>query len=126
MKQPHRILLPMFLWCVLLCAALYLREYPTKRWYVVAAALAGSLLLCLLLYAVMRREDKRRTDREDNIFAENHRKTTSLIRTIDVPCALIQEDGNIVWRNDSFAAHCASRNIRDVIPFPRTPKNAEF
>ena len=123
MKQPHRILLPVFLWCVLLCAALYLREYPTKRWYIVAAALAGSLLLCLLLWIIMRRENKRRTDREDNIFAENSRKTTSLIRTLDVPCALIQEDGNIVWRNDAFAARTASRNIRDVIPSydPKTP-----
>ncbi len=55
-------------------------------------------------------------DENDDIFNRNTFSLRGLIDAISIPCVIFDENGRIIWRNDSFARYCEESDIFSVNP----------
>lgn len=103
MKQTKTCLVPVAVLLVLLCAAIaFSNLFQQERLLAGAIALGVSVFLLLICRAVELRWAKARKRQNDNIFSENSELAKHLVNQVAVPCALVEQGGTIVWRNESM------------------------
>ena len=103
MKKTKTILLPLGVLLCVLCAAVFASSwYQAYRLIASAVALGLSLVVFLVSLLLERRRQKAMQKRMDDVFSENSEVASRLVNQVSIPCALIESDGNIVWRNESM------------------------
>ena len=117
MKKNGACLIPSAVVMTLLCLAVLFSDWFAPHRMMVAAALFGVCVIVLLCSdAVSRRREKERTRVMDAVFEENASIAAKLIRQVNVPCAMVDERGRIVWRNEIFKKIFADWDIRRIQP----------
>ncbi len=116
-KKPQNILWIVLALTALLCAGLYAASYfSTYRLYIACGAFALCLVVLGVLYGVLRSRDTKLRAHMDSLFDENAAAGAQIINEVNVPCALLAQDGSIVWRNELFGKLSAHKNIRQLMP----------
>ena len=112
MKKTKTILLPLGVLLCVLCAAVF-----ASAWYqayrLIAAAIAFGLSLIVFLISLLleHRRQKEMKKRMDDVFSENSEIASRLVNLVSIPCALIESDGKIAWRNESMQKIFAEPDI---------------
>lgn len=103
MKKTKTVLLPLgILICLLSLAVFTSGWYIAYRFTVAAIALGTSVLVFFVSLMLERRRAAAMQKRMDDVFRENSEISSRLVNQVSIPCALIDRDGNIVWRNESM------------------------
>ena len=103
MKKTKTILVPLgVLLCVLCFAILLSNLYQPWRLIVTYCALGASLIVLAVSLLIERSQRKAMQKRMDDVFSENSEIASRLVHQVSIPCALIESDGKIAWRNDSM------------------------
>ncbi|NLI54986.1 MAG: hypothetical protein GX417_11815 [Clostridiales bacterium] len=103
MKKTKTGLVPLGILLCVLCLAIFASGlYQPYRLIAAAVALGVSLIVFLISLAVQRHGAKELQRRMDDVFAENNEIATRLVDQVGIPCALIESDGKIAWRNESM------------------------
>ena len=103
MKKTNTELLPLgVLLCLLCLAILWSGRFQRFSDIVAYAAFGVSLTVFFVSLALERRRAKAMQKRMDDVFAENSEISTRLVNQVGIPCALIESDGKIAWRNESM------------------------
>lgn len=103
MKKTKTILLPLGILLFLLCAAILFSNYlQPYRMIAAYGAFGASLLVFFVSLYIERRQKREMQKRMDDVFAENSEVAARLVHQVSIPCALIESDGKIAWRNESM------------------------
>lgn len=103
MKKSKTVLIPLgVLLCLLCLAILGSGFYLRYRDIVAYAAFGVSLIVFIITLALERRRAKAMQKCMDDVFAENSEIAARLVNQVGIPCALIEGDGKIAWRNESM------------------------
>lgn len=103
MKKSKTILLPLGILLCVLCGAIYVSFwYQPYRLIAFAFALGISLVVFLASLLAERKQRIAAQKRMDDVFAENSEVASRLVNQVSIPCALIERDGKIAWRNESM------------------------
>ncbi len=124
MKKIKTGLIPLGVLLGVLCAAIYGSNlYQMNRLTAALAALGLSLIVFLISFGFERRRIKANKARMNDIFAENSVIAARLINQVGIPCALIEGNGDIAWRNASMKKIFSEQDVRSLQPHfdPETP-----
>ena len=129
MKKTYRFLLIPFLVSTLSLIALCLlgELFPYPYRYVFAGVLLILLIAAyVLVYRLLQRQRQNQLILMDSVFSDNKDTSARVVQQIQIPSMLINETGNIIWRNDAMEALFSKSNIRFLIPSfdPVTPPSA--
>ncbi len=117
MKHVKTILIPLGVLLLLLCLAiLFSGLYQSYRLTMAVIALGASLIVFLVSYGLEHKNAKALQNQMDDIFAENSEITSNLVNQVSIPCALVESDGTIVWRNESMKKIYTEPDIIGVQP----------
>jgi c-di-AMP phosphodiesterase-like protein len=117
MQKSKTILLPLGILLCLLCGAIFASVwYQPYRLIASASALGVSLIVFLVSLFVERRQRTLAQKRMDDVFAENSEIASRLVNQVSIPCALIERDGKIAWRNESMQKIFAESDVCRVQP----------
>ncbi|MEA4869697.1 MAG: DHH family phosphoesterase [Christensenella sp.] len=104
MKQKKTGLIPLGVLSGVLCLAILAsRLYQPYRFLAAAAALGASLIVFFISLALERKRTRSMQKRMDDVFSENSEIAAKLVNSVGIPCALIERDGKIAWRNETMA-----------------------
>ena len=124
MKKNRTVLIPLGILLGVLCAVIFFSNlYQSNRLIVALFALGVSLIVFFASFGVERHRAKTEKARMDDIFAENSVIAARLINQVGIPCALIEGNGDIAWRNASMKEIYSEPDIRSLQPHfdPETP-----
>lgn len=111
-KKPQKILFIPGAALVLLCALL--------AWFWSPLGAAVALGVCILLFVIAwfaLRRYQRRIEREINdVMPENQHSSRRLLQSVNIPCVIFDQNGNVTWRNDAFADLFAGEDLRPLLP----------
>ena len=117
MKKTKTILLPLgILLCVLCAGVLASAWYQAYRLVAGAVAFGLSLIVFLITLLLEHRQKRAMQKRMDDVFSENSEIASRLVNLVSIPCALIEADGTIAWRNESMQKIFAEPEITRVQP----------
>jgi len=117
MKKTRTILLPLgILLCVLSCAIYVSHWFQAYRQIAAYIALGLSLIVFFAAYLNERRQKTAMQKRMDDVFAENSEIAARLVNQVSIPCALIEQDGKIAWRNEAMQKIFAEPDICRIQP----------
>ena len=117
MKKTKTILLPLgVLLCVLCVGWLTSDWFQAYRLIASAVAFGISLIVFFVSLYLERKEHKETQKRMDDVFSENSEIAAWLVNQVSIPCALIEQSGTIVWRNESMQKIFAEPDICRVQP----------
>ena len=103
MKKSKTNLLPLGVLLCLLCVALLFSNYlQPYRMIAAYCAFGASLLVFFISFLIERHRKREMQERMDDVFAENSEVVARLVHQVSIPCALIESDGKIAWRNESM------------------------
>ncbi len=109
--------IPCIVVSVLLCAAVFFSDrFQPYRVQVAGGALMLVAITALCYVLAERRRDKRLLQRMDTIFSENAGVAAQVIREVSIPCAVMDDGGRIIWKNDSFDTQFNVDDIHTLIP----------
>ncbi len=112
MKKTKTILLPLGVLLCVLCGAIFVSGWFQGRRLIASAVAFGvSLIVFFVSFAMERRQQKAMQKRMDDVFAENSEISAKLVNLVSIPCALIERDGKIAWRNASMQKIFAEPDI---------------
>lgn len=117
MKKTKTILLPLGILLCVLCVGLLASGW-FQAYRLIASAVAGgiSLIVFFVSFYLERKEHKEMQKRMDDVFSENSEIAAWLVNQVSIPCALIEQDGTIAWRNESMQKIFAEPDICRVQP----------
>ena len=117
MKKTKTILLPLGILLGVLCVMIYVSGWFQAYRLNVALIALGVSLIVLFVSMMMERKLARQTQqRMDDVFAENSEISSKLVDQVAIPCALIERDGTIAWRNESMQKIYSELDICRVQP----------
>lgn len=117
MKKTKTILLPLGVLLCVLCAAIFASVwFQGRRLIASAVALGVSLIVYFISFALERRQHNAMQKRMDDVFAENSEIAAKLVNLVSIPCALIEQDGKIAWRNSSMQKIFAEPDVLRAQP----------
>ena len=117
MKKKKTILLPLgVLLCVLCAGILASDRLQPFRLIAAAAAFGLSLIVFLVSLYLERRRQRFMQKRMDDVFSENSEIAARLVDQVSIPCALVERDGKIAWRNESMQKIFAEADICRIQP----------
>lgn len=103
MKKTKTILLPLGVLLGVLCIALYASGwFQSYRLTATLIALGISLIVFTTTLVMERKRLHHAQRRMDDVFSENSEIASKLVNQVAIPCALIENDGKIAWRNDTM------------------------
>ena len=103
MKKTKSILLPLGILLGLLCLAIFASGwYSSYRILVFSVSLGTSLVVFFVSLLLERRNNASMQKRMDDVFRENSNIASRLVDQVSIPCALIDREGKIVWRNEGM------------------------
>lgn len=112
MKAPLKALIPVL--AAFLAIAVYM---AAQRNFLYAAVILGvGIVLSAVSAAVLIRYHKRLCAQMDDVFNNNAMSAFNLINSVGVPCLLIDQDGRIIWRNESFASMSDAKDVLQLMP----------
>lgn len=115
MKKTKTVLVPLGVLSVLLCLAILGSGlYPLYRGIAAYTAFGISLIVFFVSLGVERARAKAMQKRMDDVFSENSKVTASLVNQISIPCALVESDGTIAWRNESMKKIYPEPDVRST------------
>ncbi len=91
--------------------ALFAKQYAVAL-AVLAVGVVWLGLMALLLYRI----SKIQQARMDRVFRENDSAVVALAGNISIPCAIVDAEGRITWRNNAFSTLFDGQRIQDVVP----------
>ena len=117
MKKTRTVLMPLGVLSALLCLAIwwsgFFQPYRETAAY---AALGITFAVFLVSFFIERARAKAMQKRMDDIFSENSEVASSLVNQVGIPCALIESDGTIAWRNERMKKIFSEADICRVQP----------
>lgn len=117
MKNMRTCFWPAAVLAAALCALLlFSGRFAAVRVPLACGAAGVSALVLLACGGVERRREEKRLRLMDDVFAENARVRNELIDQVSIPCALIEQSGRIVWRNESLKKVFEGRDVRAIQP----------
>lgn len=104
MKQWKTGLIPLGVLSGVLCLAI-LASGVFQPYHLIVAAVAfgATLIVFLVSFALEQKRAHAMQKRMDDVFAENSEIAAKLVNSVGIPCALVESDGKIVWRNETMA-----------------------
>lgn len=120
MKRVKSCLIPIAILALLLNAEIAFSNLLPNRLVAGGVSLGVSALLLLVCRAVELRWAKKQKLQNDDIFSENTELSKLLVNQVAIPCALVEDGGTIVWRNESM------KKIYDEADVCRVQPNFDF
>ncbi len=117
MKKARTCLPPIAVMMALLCFAVFF--VPSFARYRLLAALVAFGASALLLLVCRSLETKWFAEQQklmDSVFRENASIAARLINQVSIPCALIDANGHVAWRNESLKKIFDETDVRIVQP----------
>ena len=112
MKKTKTILLPLGVLLCVLCAMIFASGwYQPYRMIATWVALGASLIVFFASLLLERDRAKKAQRLMDDVFSENSDIAAKLVDQVAIPCALIEQDGKIAWRNESMQKIFAEPDI---------------
>lgn len=87
-----------------------------KQYVVALAVLAVGVVWLGLMALLLYRISKIQQARMDRVFRENDSAVVALAGNISIPCAIVDAEGRITWRNNAFSTLFDGQRIQDVVP----------
>lgn len=87
-----------------------------KQYVVALAVLAVGVVWLGLMALLLYRISKIQQARMDRVFRENDSAVVTLAGNISIPCAIVDAEGRITWRNNAFSSLFDGQRIQDVVP----------
>lgn len=87
-----------------------------KQYVVALAVLAVGVVWLGLMALLLYRISKIQQARMDRVFRENDSAVVALAGNISIPCAIVDAEGRITWRNNAFSSLFDGQRIQDVVP----------
>ncbi len=117
MKKTKTILLPLGILLCVLCAMIFVSGwYQSARLTVTLIAFGVCLIMFLISLGIERKRAAKAQLLMDDVFSENSEIVSKLVNQVSIPFSLIEEDGKIVWRNESMQKIFAEPDICRVQP----------
>ena len=117
MKKMKTILLPLGVLLGVLCLAIFASNlYQSYRLTVTVIAICVSLIVFFISFALERKRAALKQRLMDDVFSENSEIAAKLVNQVSIPCALIEQDGKIVWRNEIMQKIFAEPDICRIQP----------
>ena len=117
MKKAKTILLPLGVLLFVFCCAILLSNlYQSWRLIATCCALGVSLIVFFTSLIIEQKHQKAMQKRMDDVFSENSEIASRLVHQVSIPCALIEGDGKIAWRNESMQKIFAEPDICSIQP----------
>ena len=117
MKKTKTILLPLGILLCVLCVMIYVSGwYQPYRLNIALIALGVSLIVLFVSMMMERKRARQMQQRMDDVFAENSEISAKLVDQVAIPCALIERDGTVAWRNESMQKIYSEPDICRVQP----------
>jgi len=117
MKKTKTILLPLGILLGVLCVMIYVSGwYQPYRLKIALIALGVSLIVLFASMMMERKRARQTQQRMDDVFAENSEISSKLVDQVAIPCALIERDGTVAWRNESMQKIYSEPDICRVQP----------
>ena len=117
MKKTKTILLPLGILLCVLCVGMYASGwFQPYRLIASAVAVGVSLIVFFASLLLERRQQNTMQKRMDDVFSENSEIAARLVNQVSIPCALVEQDGKIAWRNESMQKIFAEPDICRVQP----------
>lgn len=103
MKKTTSVLLPLGVLLCVLCAAIYFSDL-FQAYRLVAFCVSFGLALIVFFISLLRERAQKKADqkRMDDVFSENSEVAAHLVNQVSIPCALVEQDGKIAWRNEAM------------------------
>ena len=117
MKKKKTILLPLGILLCVLCAGILASGW-IQPFRLIAAAVAFGISLIVFFASLLleRRQQRAMQKRMDDVFSENSEIAARLVDQVSIPCALVERDGKIAWRNESMQKIFAEPDICRIQP----------
>ena len=117
MKKTKSILLPLGVLLGVLCIALYASGwFQSYRLSATLIALGISLVVFVTTLVMEQKRLQKAQRVMDDVFSENSEIASKLVNQVAIPCALIENDGKIAWRNETMQKIYAEPDICSVQP----------
>ncbi|MEL7610738.1 MAG: DHH family phosphoesterase [Bacillota bacterium] len=110
-REAFRVLIPLGIWISVLCYAAFRLS--------LAAGLAALLISAAALAAALSyllRFERRLQDKMDDVLHTNTLAAVNVAEMVQLPCAIFDERGRIIWGNSAFYAFGERENIQRLIP----------
>jgi len=116
MKQkPYLVLSVLLVTALAACASLYVISEPVPLWF--GILLAG---VCIVAYAASLVSSnvyaKRTRAALNDVFRENESAASGILNSVNIPSAIFNKDGQIIWCNSAFYAEFSGRDIKKLLP----------
>ncbi len=117
MKKSTTILLPLGVLLCVLCGAIFFSGwFQAYRFLALCIAFGLSLIIFFITLYLEWRQKKTLQKRMDDVFSENSQVVARLVNQVSIPCALVERDGKIVWRNETMEKIFAEPDVCRVLP----------
>ena len=117
MKQTKTGLIPLGIFSGVLCLAILSSGlYQPYRLIIAAVAFGALLIVFLISLAVVQKRAREAQKRMDDVFSENSGIASKLVNSVGIPCALVESNGTIAWRNETMAKIFAEPDVCRVQP----------
>lgn len=117
MKQAKTGLIPLGIFsCVLCLAILASGLYQPYRLIIAAVAFGALLIVFFISLALEQKRAREAQKRMDDVFSENSGIASKLVNSVGIPCALVESNGTIVWRNEAMAKIFSESDVCRVQP----------
>ena len=104
MKQAKTDLIPLGIFSGVLCLAiLFSGVFQPYRLIIAAVAFGALLIVFLISFALEQKRAREAQKRMDDVFSENSGIASKLVNSVGIPCALVENNGTIAWRNEAMA-----------------------
>jgi c-di-AMP phosphodiesterase-like protein len=117
MQKSKTILLPLGILLCVLCGGIFaaLWNHP-YRLIITAIVLGVCLIVFFITLLIERNQHALAQKRMDDVFSENSEIASRLVNQVSIPCALLERDGKIAWRNESMQKIFAEPDICRLLP----------